>query len=141
MLFNIVLVSAIQQLESAITIYIYIYISPLPLEPGFPILNPIPLGHHSVPGWAPCVTEQLPVASCFTRGSVYMSVLLDSSYPLLPLPCLQVHFLPLCLHIPPDLPFMASGLDNTYFRVQCHLYVCKASVTSHFSRCIVPSAS
>ena len=66
-----------------------------------------------------------------------MSALLNSSYPLLPPPCLQVHFLLLCLCIPPDSPFMASGLDNAYFRVQCHLYICKASVTSRFSQCIV----
>ena len=64
-------------------IYIYrIYIYSLPLEPpSYPIPYPCLLGGHRLPGWAPCVIEQLPWAPCviyisyplYTLGTVYMS--------------------------------------------------------------------
>ena len=60
MLCNVVLVSAIRQHESSISIHI------LPSEPP-PLLPPhvTPLGHHRAPGWAPCVVEQLPTSYLF----------------------------------------------------------------------------
>ena len=44
MLYNVVLVSSVQQSESAICIHISLY--PLPLEPPSHPPYPIPLGHH-----------------------------------------------------------------------------------------------
>ena len=44
MLYNIVLVSAVQSGESVICIYIYIY--SLALESPSPATHPTPLGHH-----------------------------------------------------------------------------------------------
>ena len=47
MLYNVVLVSAVQQSESAICIHMSPY--PLRLEPPSHPPYPIPLGHHKVP--------------------------------------------------------------------------------------------
>lgn len=97
------LVSAVQQCKSAISVYIcipyvliyishmyiniypicaYIYIclpSPVSL-PSSHHLHPSPAGRHSMWSWAPCVTQQLPLALYFTYGSVYMSVLLSQIF-------------------------------------------------------------
>lgn len=97
------LVSAVQQCKSAISVYIcipyvliyishmyiniypicaYIYIclpSPVSL-PSSHHLHPSPAGRHSVWSWAPCVTQRLPLALYFTYGSVYMSVLLSQIF-------------------------------------------------------------
>ena len=56
-----VLVSAVQQHESVITIHIY----PLTLEPPSSPPHPVPLGHHRAPGWALCVIQQLPTSCLF----------------------------------------------------------------------------
>ena len=62
------LVSAIHkvntQSESAVCVCIYIY--PSPLEPPHHP-HPTRLGHHRVPSWAPCVTQQLPISSLFCQ--------------------------------------------------------------------------
>ena len=92
MLYNVLLVSAVQQHESVIIIYIY----PLPLEPSS---HPPSLGHHGVPGWAPSVTEQLP---CVTHGCyISQCCFLNSSYPLLLLvDCVYKSVLYVCVSIP-----------------------------------------
>ena len=70
-------------------IYIYIYIYPLPLEPPSSLSrHSTPLGCHRVPGWAPCVTQQLPTKDLFIHESVYMSVLFSQF--VLPSPSLAV---------------------------------------------------
>ena len=54
--------------------YVYIYI-PAPLSlPHFP--QHTHLGHHRMPGWAPCVILQLPTIY-FTHNSVYMLIILS----------------------------------------------------------------
>ena len=55
LLYNVVLVSAVQQHKSAIIICI-----PHPCWASLPSPNPTPLGHHRVPGWAPCVYRSFP---------------------------------------------------------------------------------
>ena len=50
LLYNVVLVSAVQKCESAISVYI----SP-PSWASLPHPHPTHLGHHRAPGWAPCV--------------------------------------------------------------------------------------
>ena len=63
MLYNVVLVSAVQQSESAICIHISPY--PLPLEPHSHPPYPIPLGRHKAPSWSPCAMQQLPTSHPF----------------------------------------------------------------------------
>ena len=53
-----------KQCESAITIYIYIIYILLLEPPSYP-LNPVPLGHHRPPSWAPCFMQQLPTSYLF----------------------------------------------------------------------------
>ena len=48
-------VSATQQYESAVIIHVSLLSGA-----SLPFPHPIPLGHHRVPDWAPCITEQLP---------------------------------------------------------------------------------
>ena len=54
LLYNIVLVSVVQQCKPII-IYTHTHIFPFPVEPPTPPPHPTPLGHHTAPGWAPCV--------------------------------------------------------------------------------------
>ena len=56
MLYNVVLVSAIQQCESVIIMYIF----SLPLEPPSPPSLSTPLGYHRAPGWATFDIQQVP---------------------------------------------------------------------------------
>ena len=66
LLYNIVLVSAIQQYKPIIIILVmrtsitsWWYISP-PSWSSLPSLHPTPLGHyHRASGWAPCITQKL----------------------------------------------------------------------------------
>ena len=51
-----------------------------------PTPHPIPLGHHRAASWAPCVIKQLTLASYFTHGSVYMSMLFSQFNPPSPSP-------------------------------------------------------
>ena len=66
----------------------YIYIFP-PSWASFPPHHPTPLGHYKAPGWAPCVIQQLPLASYFTPGNVYISQLLSQFIPLSPSPAMS----------------------------------------------------
>ena len=66
------LLSAIHQCESAISIHVF-PLSWASISPPYPI----PLGHHRAPSWAPCAIQQLSTAVYFTYGSVYLSTLLN----------------------------------------------------------------
>ena len=88
MLYNVVLVCAIQQRESAVSI-----LYPLPRGPPSP---GHPLGHHRALGWAPCVIQQLPT-SCFTHGSVSISILLSQFF--LPSPSITVSTSPFSVSV------------------------------------------
>ena len=56
LLYNVVLVSAIQQCESVIIMYIF----SLPLEPPSPPSLSTPLGYYRAPGWATFDIQQVP---------------------------------------------------------------------------------
>ena len=79
MLYNVVLVSGVQQSESTI----YIHISFLPAPPSHCRTH---LSRSSL-SWAPCAVSRLPLAIYVTRGGVCMSVPL-SVHPALSLLCL-----------------------------------------------------
>ena len=86
-LYNVVLVSTVQQSESALCIHISPY--PLPPEPPCHPSYPIPLGHHKAPSWSPCAMQQLP-----TRHPFYIwyckyvnaTLLLHPNFPFNPVP-------------------------------------------------------
>ena len=63
LLHNVVLVSVVQQSESAISIHISPY--PLPPEPPSHPPYPTPLGGHKAPTWSPCAMQQLPTSHPF----------------------------------------------------------------------------
>ena len=64
-----------------------------------------PLGHHRVLWWAPCAIYQLPLALCFTYGSVYMSVLLSQFTPPSSCPfCVHMSVFYVCISIPTNSP-------------------------------------
>ena len=86
MLYNVVLVSAIKQHESAISIHISLSLQPPYHSPSNP------LGCHRVQSWAPWVIQQLPFSYLFYICNVYVSMLLSqfiplSSSPVQPLVC------------------------------------------------------
>ena len=69
LLYNVVLVSAVEQSESAVCVHI----CPLPLEPpSQPRLHPTPLSHHRPPSWVPVLYGSFPLTIYFTHGSVYV---------------------------------------------------------------------
>ena len=68
LLYNVALVSAVKQSESAICIHI----SP-PAGTSSPSPHPTLPGHHRAPKWAPGVTQQPPTI-CYTHSRVYMSI-------------------------------------------------------------------
>ena len=100
MFYSVVLVSAVQQSESAIRIHISPYPHPLasPSHPPYPT----PLGGHKAPELISLCYAMLPT-SYFTFGSVYMSVPLSQFVPAYTPPslCPQVHSLHLCLYFCP----------------------------------------
>ena len=95
LLYNVVLVSAVQRSESAICICI----SP-PSGTSLPLSQPTHVCHHRAPSWAPCAFPRFPLASSFTPGSVYMSVLISLFIP--PASPCDVHMslLDTCISIP-----------------------------------------
>ena len=97
------LISTIQQSESAVSIHISpLYWTSLPP-------HPIPLGHHRAPGWAPCVIQQLPTSYLFfTVVNICQCYSLGSSNPLFPLLPPQVHSLHLHLHSFPANRFIST---------------------------------
>ena len=77
------LVSAIQQCESVITIPSLLSL------PFSPPPDPTPLGRHRAPGLTPCDIQQHPT-SYFTHGSVCMSMLLSQFIPPSPSPTVDL---------------------------------------------------
>ena len=89
------LVSAIQQLESAFYTY------PLPLKPPSPRCIPPPPGHHRALGLAPHVREQILTSNLFyTWYCIYVHAAFSIRPTLSPL-CPQVPSLHQCLHFFP----------------------------------------
>ena len=75
MLYNVVLVSAVQQCKSVITVRVCVcvYIYNLPSFLSLPTIpHSTPLGCHRVPGWAPCVIQQLPTSNLFDTMVMYI---------------------------------------------------------------------
>ena len=69
LVYNVVLVSAVQGHKSALIIH-------TPPLLSLPLLLPShPLGHHKVPGWAPSVLSNFSPAICLVNDSVCMSLL------------------------------------------------------------------
>ena len=97
LLYGVVLVSAIQQHESAIITHT----SP-PCCASLPSPYPTPLGHHRAQSWAPCVTQQLPTSMYFTCDNVHMLMLLSSFVP--PSPSHSVSTSPFATSSSPFLP-------------------------------------
>ena len=95
LLFSAVLVSAIQQCESAIRVRRSL--SSWASQP--PPLFSSPLGHHGAPTWAPCAIHSFSLA-VYIDMVVYMRQCYTPSLSHPPFPLLgpQVHSLCLCLH-------------------------------------------
>ena len=88
MLYNVVLVSAVQQSESSIYIYIYPHIpSILSLPPTLPIPPLYVITKHRVD--LPVLCSSFPIAIHFTFGRVYMSMLLSHFVPASPSPAVS----------------------------------------------------
>ena len=115
LLYNVVLVSAVQWSESAICISVF-PLSWTSLQPP----HPTHLGRHRAPSWAPFAISRFPPASYFTFGSVYMSMPLSHFVPAYPSPspCPQVHSLCLPLYSCP-----ATRFISTIFFLRFHIYV------------------
>ena len=75
-------VSALQQHESAVYIFIYVYIPPLVSLPR--TSHPTSVGHHRAPGWAPCVIQKLPTTYFADRSVCAKFNFLNPSHLLLP---------------------------------------------------------
>ena len=102
LLYNFVLVSAIQQCESVMILYVCMCVS-LVSWASLSSPNPIPVGHHRTLGWVPCVIQQ---PSTISHIIVYIGqcYFLNSSHPLFPLMYPQVHS---CARMSPMiLPFL-----------------------------------
>ena len=117
MLYNVVLLSAVKQSESAIRIHISPYPLPLasPSHPPYPNL----LSGHKAPADLPVLCGCFPLAIYFTFGSVYISMPLShfvSAYPSTSL-CPQVHSVRLRLYSCP-----APRFFRTIFFL-FHIYV------------------
>ena len=90
LLYNFVLLSGVRW-EAAINIYISLRSWASLSSP----CHPAPLGHQRVPGWAPCVIQQLPTNHLFTWYCIYVSatfsicptLTLPSEKALAPHPC------------------------------------------------------
>ena len=109
------LLSAVEQSESAICIHIYPY--PLPLAPSsHPPYLP-PLGGHKAPSWFPCAMQLLPT-SYFTCGSVYMSILPSRLIPASPSP----HHLKSIPYVCVFIPVLPLGSSEP-FSFEFHIYV------------------
>ena len=102
LLYNIVLVSAIHQNESAIVVLMS------------PPSNLPPLWMVTEHWWAPWVIEQIPPGICFTCGSVYISMLLSPFIP--PSPSLsRVHMS--VLHVCISIAALKIGSSVTSFYI------------------------
>ena len=113
LLYNVVLVSAIWQHESAIIIHIFPSLRNFP-----PIPHPTPLGHHRESDWVPCVIWQPPTNYLFyTWQCIYVNSTF-SIHPTLSFPhCVHkaIHYI--CNSIP-SLQIVSSV---PFFQI---LYIC-----------------
>ena len=83
MLYHVVLVSAVQQLESDMVVCTNPFGASLPPPPTSP-------GHRTAPGRAACVAQQLPARCLFHAWQcVYINAAVSFAPPLLPLLCPQ----------------------------------------------------
>ena len=88
LLYNFVLISAIQQHECHNFIYIYIHTHPFPPFPPYP--HSTLLGHHKYQAGLPMLHISAPLVIYFIHDMVCMStLLLSSSHP---------HLFPYCVH-------------------------------------------
>ena len=79
--------------------------------------HPTSVGFHRAVGWAPCVTQQIPLAICFTYDNAYVSMLLSQFIPPIPpVLCPRVCSLCLRLHCCP-----ANGFIRTIFLDAIHM--------------------
>ena len=103
MLWNVVVVSAMWQCESAICIP---RSPPSPASHPHTNSHPTPLGHHRAPSQTACLHSSCPLAFYFTQGRVYMSVLLSQFVPPSFCPCVHSFILYICVYIPGHHVFM-----------------------------------
>ena len=134
MLYNVVLVSAIQHCESAINIYIF-----PPSWTSLPSPNPI------LPLWAVTKHEvellvlhsNCPLAICFTHGNVYISMnFLSLSHPLLAQLCPQV--CSLCLHLyfcPTNRLISITFLDSIFMHYIQYLFFSHSDLLHTITGC------
>ena len=109
LLYNVLLVSAVQQCESATCIHI----SP-PSGTSLPPVHPTRLGHHGTLRWALCAIQQLPQSHLFYTQYT-MPVLLSQFIPFPFLSHVRPVFLYVCTSIPAlkKGPFLLLLLDST----------------------------
>ena len=88
------------------------------------LLHPSPLGLHRALSWAPCVIQQLPILCMVVY--ICQCHALDLYHLLLPLQCLQVQFLSLCLYSCP-----ANRLINTIFLDSIYNVFSSVQLLSH----------
>ena len=101
-----------------------------PSQPPAHHFNPPLLSHHRAPIWTPCAQSSFLLAVYFTHTSVYIYIyqyyFLNSFHPLLPLLCLQISFLSLCLyshpankvhqyHLFPRIPYTCVNIWYLFF--------------------------
>ena len=94
LLYNIVLVSSLQQSESAICIHL----PPLSWA-CLPHAPPTPPGHHRAWNWAPCGIQKIPTSYLFyTWQCIHVNSTL-SIHPAILSPTLYPHIFSLCLYL------------------------------------------
>ena len=124
MLHDTVLVSVVQQSETAICIYMSPY--PLPLEPVSHPPYPSPLGHHKPPSRSPCAMLLLPTSQLFYIWyCIYVDATLTSPQLTLPPLVLKVHFLCLPLYSCPTTRFISTiffFLDSIYICISIRYF-------------------
>lgn len=87
---------------------------PAPEPPSHPPPHSAPLGHHRALSRAPCAVHQLPLALCFTRARVFMSVAFPRSVP--PSPSSAVTSSLFCMSVFLFL-FLQIGLSVPFFKI------------------------
>ena len=113
------LVSVVKQHKSALScMYVCVCVYPLSLLSLPRCFYPTPLSYHRAPGWAPCVTWQLPLASYLIFDSIYMSMLLSQFVP--PSSSLAV---PTSLFSMSGSPFFSYNLVHQYYFSRFHIFV------------------
>ena len=117
MLYNVVLVSGIQQCASAISIHLS-----LSFWTSSHHLHPTPFNHHKAQSWAPCISPiVMYMFQCYSPNCSHVS---------LPCLCPQVHSLCLHLYSCPENRFI-----STIF-LDCHIYIC-INIWYLFSFCLI----